>query len=331
MMIKFVYLLLCLVVFSKENFAQDMDESIDEVEEIVSTSLPIPAGLEKDVLFWERIFSEYTPEQCVFHDEWNLGAVYYVAPVALSTSRKGNPQLKKHISSIRLALRNIYLRGRAEGAFEKRIFEAVPENLRNSRFFADAADRVRCQRGVDFDESLRRSSKYIPSIKQVLKEKGLPEDLAYLPHLESGFNTAAVSRSGAKGLWQFMTHTARSEGLRVRKGQDWRTDPVRSTHAATDYLASIFSRVKSWELAITSYNYGPNGVIRAVKKFGPDYMKIRTEHKTKIFGFAARNYYPSFLAVRNVAMRAEKKMAIKEQSPIAIAEEHELVPQRRIF
>src|SRR5690606_37179661 len=99
--------------------------------------------------------------------------------------------------------------------------------------------------------------------------------------------------AGAKGLWQFMVHTARSEGLRVRRGQDWRTDPDKSTDAATDYLASIYLKVRSWDLAVTSYNYGPNGIIRAVRKFGTNYMKIRKEHRTRTFGFAARNYYPS--------------------------------------
>ena len=85
--------------------------------------------------------------------------------------------------------------------------------------------------------------------------------------------------------------------------------PNLSTDAATDHLASIYLRTQSWELAITAYNYGQNGVMRAIQKFGPDYMKIRSEHRTKLFGFAARNYYPSFLAVRNVAIREEMRIA----------------------
>ena len=146
-------------------------------------------------------------------------------------------------------------------------------------------------------------------IKRTLKNKGLPEELAYLPHLESGFNQFATSKAGAKGLWQFMPRTARAEGLKVQRKNDWRTDPRLSTDAATDHLASIYLRTRSWALAITAYNYGQNGVMRAIQKFGADYMKIRSEHKTKLFGFAARNYYPSFLAVRNVAMREETRIA----------------------
>jgi membrane-bound lytic murein transglycosylase D len=291
------------------------------------TTLPTPVGLERDVFFWEQIFSEYTPDECVFHDEWNLDVVYYVTEVPRLRSTSKNHRLSRHIKSIKIALDNIRTRGRPSGAFEEKIYRAIPQKYRTRDFFADASDRVRCQRGVDLDPSFKRSHKYLPMIRSILKAKGLPEDLAYLPHLESGFNVQATSKAGAKGLWQFMKHTARLEGLKVKKGNDYRIDPMKATDAATDHLASLYLRFRSWELAITSYNYGQNGVMRAVKKFGPDYMKIRTEHKTSIFGFAARNYYPSFLAVRNVAMKEEKKF----KSATTIAEEDEILKRRKTF
>ena len=266
----------------------------------------MPDGLGKDVKFWERIFAEYSPEECVFHDEWHLDTVYYVSPVPRVVKASGSPLLKRHMKAIRAALNNIKSRGEPSGSFERSIYQAIPARLRTPEFFSVAADRVRCQRGVEFDKSFARSRPYVGMIKRTLREKGLPEDLAYLPHLESGFDRFATSKAGAKGLWQFRVQTARAEGLVVKRKNDWRTDPARSTDAATDHLASIFLRTQSWDLAITAYNYGENGVMRAIQKFGPDYMKIRTEHKTRMFGFAARNYYPSFLAVRNVAMRASQ-------------------------
>ena len=281
-------------------------------EPVGSNLLETPVGLKNDVKFWERIFSEYTPEECVFHDEWNLDAVYYVAPVPRTANSSGSHLLKRHLKSIRAALSNLALRGEPFSAFERGIVASIPERLRNRKFYTIAQGQVRCQRGVEFQKSLNLSQQYIPMIKQTLREKGLPADLAYLPHLESGFNRFATSRVGAKGLWQFMPSTARAEGLVVKRNKDFRTDPVRSTDAATDHLASMFLRAKSWELAITAYNYGENGVQRAIQKFGPDYMKIRTEHKTRMFGFAARNYYPSFLAVRNVAMRDEVRLATRD-------------------
>ena len=285
-----------------------------------SGRLATPEGLGKDVKFWERIFAEYSPEECVFHDEWNLDTVYYVAPVPRVVKASGSHLLKRHIKAIRAALNNIKTRGEPSGSFERTIYQAVPERLRTSEFFSVAADRVRCQRGVEFDKSFARSRPYVGMIKRTLREKGLPEDLAYLPHLESGFDRFATSKAGAKGLWQFMVQTARAEGLVVKRKNDWRTDPARSTDAATDHLASIFLRTQSWDLAITAYNYGENGVMRAIQKFGPDYMKIRTEHKTRMFGFAARNYYPSFLAVRNVAMREEIRIARASQDGRSVAD-----------
>jgi membrane-bound lytic murein transglycosylase D len=303
---------MALMMVSQVSFSQSASE-------VSNGQLTTPEGLERDVKFWERIFADFSPDECVFHDEWNLDVVYYVAPVPRVAGARVSPLLKKHLQSIRAALANLEIRGEPRGDFEKSIYASIPENLRHREFYADAQEQLRCQRGVEFQKSLVRSRSYVGMIKKTLREKGLPEDLAYLPHLESGFDRFATSKVGAKGLWQFMPRTARSEGLKVHRRNDWRTDPHLSTDAATDHLASIYLRTRSWELAITAYNYGQNGVMRAMQKFGPDYMKIRTEHKTKIFGFAARNYYPSFLAVRNVAMREEIRIASSLRQGPAIA------------
>lgn len=273
------------------------------------SSLQMPKGLEQDVKFWERVFTDIEPDECAFHDEWDLGIIYYVARVPRSRTTRSSSTLKKHVRRIRSALVNLANKGSPTNDFERRIFRAIPEERRGRKFFLEAKDQVRCQRGVEFEKSLARSRQYIPMIKRALREKGLPEDLAYLPHLESGFDRFATSKAGAKGLWQFMPHTARAEGLVVKRRKDWRVDARLSTDAATDHLAGIFLRTRSWDLAITAYNYGLNGVMRAIQKFGGDYMKIRSEHRTSMFGFAARNYYPSFLAVRNVALREEARLA----------------------
>ena len=306
--------LVILMAFSEVSFSQGAS-----VTGTGTGLLATPDGLEKDVKFWERIFVDFSADECVFHDEWNLDVVYYVAPVPRVAGAVPSPLLKKHLKSIRAALANLQAHGEPRGDFERSIYAAIPEKLRHREFYADAQEQLRCQRGVEFQKSLVRSRPYVGMIKRTLREKGLPEDLAYLPHLESGFDRFATSRVGAKGLWQFMPRTARAEGLKVHRKTDWRTDPNRSTDAATDHLAGIYLRTGSWELAITAYNYGQNGVMRAIQKFGPDYMKIRAEHKTKMFGFAARNYYPSFLAVRNVALREEIRMASAVRDGQAIA------------
>lgn len=114
---------------------------------------------------------------------------------------------------------------------------------------------------------LRRSGRYRESIRKVLRRKGLPEDLTWLAMIESGFDPTARSPVGAVGLWQFMPETGKIYGLSLDRWMDQRMSLGLATEAAADFLADLYRRFGSWDLAMASYNMGYGGVLSAVRKY----------------------------------------------------------------
>jgi len=147
---------------------------------------------------------------------------------------------------------------------------------------------------------LLRSEMYVPVIQQYLREEGVPEELAYLVGVESGFTAHARSRAGAVGWWQFMAPTGRKYGLRIDWWIDERQDLEKSTRAAARYLRDLFKMFGDWKLAMAAYNCGENGVARAIKKQGTrDYVSLHLPRET-------RNFVPSYLAMRHLCRHRER-------------------------
>ncbi len=183
----------------------------------------------------------------------------------------------------------------------------VEVNSRVSSFIVAYMDRFR----DEFQQALRRSGRYLDYIKEVFRREGLPQDLAYLPLIESAFKERAVSRKRAKGLWQFMRYTARKYGLRVDWWVDERYDPFRSTEAAARYLKDLYKEFGDWYLAIAAYNAGEGRIRRAIRKAKSrnfwDIMRfIRRE---------TRNYVPAFLASLIIAKNPRQYGFSPEKEP----------------
>jgi len=151
------------------------------------------------------------------------------------------------------------------------------------------------------EEGMRRGSQYLPMIQNVFRAEGLPLDLAYVPLVESAFKPSALSRTKAKGVWQFMRDTGLENGLR----QDWyideRSDPEKATIAAAKYLSMLGKLFDGdWHLALASYNGGPGRLQNAIKRGRKtDFWKL--SEKSRLLPRETRDYVPMILAAIVIA------------------------------
>ena len=156
----------------------------------------------------------------------------------------------------------------------------------------------------NFSVWLSRSGRYLPMIQEQLRAAGLPEDLAYLAMIESGYNERAYSRAKAVGIWQFIKGTGKNYGLEINSYVDERRDPLKSTGAAVSYLGDLYSEFNSWYLAVAAYNAGEGKIRRAIKKYNTtDFWEIAQGNYLKL---ETKRYVPKLIAAIIIAKQPEK-------------------------
>ncbi|HEX8030712.1 MAG TPA: transglycosylase SLT domain-containing protein, partial [Vicinamibacterales bacterium] len=172
----------------------------------------------------------------------------------------------------------------------------IPTNDRVLRYVELFQGRLR----EFLTEGLSRGAQYLPMIQATFRAEGLPLDLAYIPLIESAFKPSALSRTKARGVWQFMHGTALENGLRADWYLDERADPVKATQAAAKYLKTLYGMFEDWHLAMASYNGGPGRVSRALTRSRKiDFWQLSAS--TRYLPRETRDYVPMILAAVIIA------------------------------
>jgi membrane-bound lytic murein transglycosylase D len=177
---------------------------------------------------------------------------------------------------------------------------ADDHNPRVRRFIREYAYNSR----ETMKQYLARAQTYLPMVKAMAGENGVPEDISYLFLLESGANPEARSPANALGMWQFMPDTARSYGLRVDSWVDERLDPKKSTKAAITYLKDLYGMFGCWRLALSAYNSGENKLNKVLcQEDADEYDAICSSRRLKR---ETKEFFPRFQAIAHIAKNPQK-------------------------
>ena len=268
---------------------------------VVSTALAAnpelsTEGLEQRVDFWKKVYTQYGQDDIILHDAFHVNLIYGVA---------NDDTLKARKAAVQKTLREIKANlddrdGLSPEA--KEIVDAITAvgiSL-NSSSLTELIENVHTQRGIKerFRDGIVRSGRHVDEFKNILKKEGVPEELALLPLVESSFENVR-SKAGAVGMWQFTRSTGKLY-LRITSKVDERLDPIKATTAAAKLLRDNYKALDSWPLAITAYNHGRAGMLRAQKAHGSDLTSIIDDYKGPVFGYASMNFYSEFLAAVEV-------------------------------
>ena len=266
-----------------------------------SDDFPVPDSIRPAIKFWISVYTEADTKSGFLHDAHDLSIIYTKLnrdrTVINSTREKIREDLKVLASGKRSGITSS----------QQSLLDLWGSETSNERLESAAAN-IRWQLGQSdrFIAGMKRSGAYRDHIEDVIISKGMPTELAILPHVESSYHPGAYSSAAATGMWQFVRATAQ-RFMQVDYVVDQRLDPYMATYGAMELLEYNYNALGSWPLALTAYNHGANGIARAIRDVGSmDIGRIISDYRGPRFGFASRNFYPQFLAAREVDSRAEE-------------------------
>lgn len=283
--------------------------------------------IQKNTAFWIRIYSEFTEDQGLLHDAQYIDKIFEVVDLRGLDSRGQKRVLNAAKDKWRDVLMAVHQKqGRPEtmSTEETRVFQMYKDIDRPGKFLeARQKKRIRFQLGQKnrFLEGVVVSGRYLHRMEEIFEHAGIPKELTRLPLVESSFNYRAYSKVGASGIWQFIRSTGRKY-MRVTPGYDERNDPLMATEAAAQLFRENYEALGVWPLALTAYNHGRRGMMKAVRKMGTtDPTTIYQGYSHPAFGFASRNFLMEFLAALHVEQNSERYFGdIKREPPLEFVE-----------
>jgi len=255
-------------------------------------------GLESRIEFWKKVYTQYGENDVIIHDRVHVNLIYDVAAKGEQTSR---------IAFVQQAIDEIRANFETPenlSATARQVLDAIQANgiPLTADSLSDLRDNVHTQLGIKerFREGIVRSGRYVDTFQQIFDKEGLPGEIALLPLVESSFENRALSNAGAAGIWQFTRGTGKIY-LSVNRKLDERLDPSKAARAAARLMHDNYNALGSWPLAITAYNHGRAGMLRAQSEVGSsDLTKVIDAYRGPLFGYASMNFYSEFLAAIDV-------------------------------
>jgi membrane-bound lytic murein transglycosylase D len=263
----------------------------------VSAELP-NTGLEERIGFWKKVYTQYGENDVIIHDRLRVNLIYDVADRRERASKVD--AIENAFDEIRANLDSPEsLSGTARQVRDTIVAAGL---ALNGNLLTELQDNIHTQLGIKerFRNGIIRSGRYIDAFRAIFEDMGIPTEIALLPLVESSFENRALSSAGAAGIWQFTRGTARLY-MTVSRKVDQRLNPETATRAAARLLRDNYNALGSWPLAITAYNHGRAGMVRAKNEVGSsDITKVIDEYQGPLFGYASMNFYAVFLAAVEV-------------------------------